>query len=397
MSFLTRNGPRLEQKQELSEEIATNQGIDAEILPNPNIIRFRSVAQRMSWAARRKATRTEDLAYSLLGIFGINMNMLYGEGENAFVRLQKEIMRTSKDLSLFAWNFAPRFVAELDPINTLGAAGKAKSIWYVDEDGIIRNDVTDTIDFSRNGLFAPRPSCFSESGDIVFLGLNIGRTGIYENQGIVKLSAPFITPVEPMITITDNSFLQRGLQVPDTAPAKQRFAILPCSTRSKPDCFLAMSLYIWHQDPLDPQQYWTIRRHFTADIYTCLITSEDLAEAQFSEVNIDPDSEASHLLSESNREGPRLTLRATLCVNFEKMYPPELYEMTGCSLKSTLIPTCCILAPAWEQSTSRSWNKIELSQRSRPIFFSGHHRTALPPRFEKGTVRRPPLSHPELQ
>ena len=62
-----------------------------------------SVAQRMSWASKRETTRVEDLAYCLMGIFGIYMPMLYGEGERAFIRLQEEIMRVSDDHSLFAW------------------------------------------------------------------------------------------------------------------------------------------------------------------------------------------------------------------------------------------------------------------------------------------------------
>lgn len=65
-----------------------------------------SVAQRMSWAARRGTTRAEDTAYSLLGIFGVNMPLLYGEGGTAaFHRLQVEIMGSSPDQSLLAWGF----------------------------------------------------------------------------------------------------------------------------------------------------------------------------------------------------------------------------------------------------------------------------------------------------
>ncbi|TKA77703.1 hypothetical protein B0A55_04012 [Friedmanniomyces simplex] len=62
-----------------------------------------SVAQRMSWAAKRQASRVEDTAYSLLGVFDVNMTMLYGEGTKAFRRLQEEIMRVSTDHSIFAW------------------------------------------------------------------------------------------------------------------------------------------------------------------------------------------------------------------------------------------------------------------------------------------------------
>ena len=62
-------------------------GIEKYILLGGDVMRC-SVAQRMSWASKRETTRTEDLAYCLLGIFGVNMPLLYGEGSNAFLRLQ---------------------------------------------------------------------------------------------------------------------------------------------------------------------------------------------------------------------------------------------------------------------------------------------------------------------
>jgi hypothetical protein len=76
--------------------------IDEQVLrgAHPSIC---SIASRMSWAAGRSTTRIEDTAYSLLGIFDINMPMLYGEGERSFIRLQEELLRTSDDQSLFAW------------------------------------------------------------------------------------------------------------------------------------------------------------------------------------------------------------------------------------------------------------------------------------------------------
>ena len=61
------------------------------------------IPARMSWAAERKTTRPEDEAYCLMGIFGIFMSPLYGEGRNAFLRLQEEIMRLDDDPSIFAW------------------------------------------------------------------------------------------------------------------------------------------------------------------------------------------------------------------------------------------------------------------------------------------------------
>jgi hypothetical protein len=63
-----------------------------------------SIAERMKWASGRKTTRIEDIAYCLLGIFDINMPLLYGEGNKAFTRLQQEIIKVNNDLSIFGWS-----------------------------------------------------------------------------------------------------------------------------------------------------------------------------------------------------------------------------------------------------------------------------------------------------
>lgn len=62
-----------------------------------------SIAERMSWASKRETTRVEDAAYCLMGLFGVNMPLLCGEGQMAFTRLQEEIIKTSDDHSIFAW------------------------------------------------------------------------------------------------------------------------------------------------------------------------------------------------------------------------------------------------------------------------------------------------------
>ncbi|KFA49204.1 hypothetical protein S40293_07199 [Stachybotrys chartarum IBT 40293] len=67
-------------------------------------LRKASVAERMSWASLRQTSRVEDMAYSLLGIFDINMALLYGEGEKAFQRLQREIINTYDDQTILAWD-----------------------------------------------------------------------------------------------------------------------------------------------------------------------------------------------------------------------------------------------------------------------------------------------------
>ncbi|KAK4202921.1 vegetative incompatibility protein HET-E-1 [Triangularia verruculosa] len=68
------------------------------------------VATKMSWLSRRETTRVEDMAYCMLGIFDINMPLLYGEGHKAFTRLQEEIIRVSNDQSIFCWRWDEKFV-----------------------------------------------------------------------------------------------------------------------------------------------------------------------------------------------------------------------------------------------------------------------------------------------
>ncbi|KAI1742998.1 HET-domain-containing protein [Xylaria scruposa] len=67
-----------------------------------------SIAKRLSWVSNRVTTRLEDIAYCLLGLFRINMPLIYGEGSNAWTRLQKELIAVSDDESVFAWVSVPR-------------------------------------------------------------------------------------------------------------------------------------------------------------------------------------------------------------------------------------------------------------------------------------------------
>ncbi|KAF5846756.1 hypothetical protein GGP41_004773 [Bipolaris sorokiniana] len=87
----------------LREQIFQRTQIPVNVLSQAEPLEHFSAAQRMSWAAERKTTRIEDIAYCLLGIFNINMPLIYGEGENAFIRLQEEILKISDDHSIFAW------------------------------------------------------------------------------------------------------------------------------------------------------------------------------------------------------------------------------------------------------------------------------------------------------
>lgn len=84
-------------------EISEISRIDPKVLRDRDAITSVSVASRMAWAANRKTSREEDWAYSLMGIFDVNMPMLYGEGPKAFARLQEEIIKNSTDHSILVW------------------------------------------------------------------------------------------------------------------------------------------------------------------------------------------------------------------------------------------------------------------------------------------------------
>ncbi|KAM3419806.1 hypothetical protein BST61_g3137 [Cercospora zeina] len=87
----------------LTESIARRTGISTDVLRHYARPSEFSVATRMSWASQRRTTRREDEAYCLLGIFWVNMPLLYGEGDLTFERLQEEIILRSTDQSIFAW------------------------------------------------------------------------------------------------------------------------------------------------------------------------------------------------------------------------------------------------------------------------------------------------------
>ena len=104
--FLSKGWTVLGSKGEFAQLVNAITGISVDALSQKIPLYSFSVAQRLSWAARRETARVEDRAYSLLGIFDINMPTLYGEGEGAFQRLQEEILRRIPDQSIFAWGNA---------------------------------------------------------------------------------------------------------------------------------------------------------------------------------------------------------------------------------------------------------------------------------------------------
>ncbi|OSD00787.1 HET-domain-containing protein [Trametes coccinea BRFM310] len=125
--FLTCNWAPFGTKASLAAALSEITGISSQILIHAVSLESFSVAQRMSWAARRATTRVEDRAYSLLGLFGIHMPTIYGEGRGAFLRLQEEIMKRIPDQTLFAWG--PRYTYSEPQTQALVSLTPAERPW----------------------------------------------------------------------------------------------------------------------------------------------------------------------------------------------------------------------------------------------------------------------------
>ncbi|EJF59078.1 HET-domain-containing protein, partial [Dichomitus squalens LYAD-421 SS1] len=101
--FLSKDWRPIESKYVLASTISRITGIPIPILRHEQPLSTVPVAQRMSWAYQRQTTKIEDQAYCLLGMFDINMTPIYGEGREAFIRLQQSILEHIPDQSILAW------------------------------------------------------------------------------------------------------------------------------------------------------------------------------------------------------------------------------------------------------------------------------------------------------
>ncbi|KAI1357593.1 HET-domain-containing protein [Xylaria arbuscula] len=115
LHFYSKSWTFIADRSDIKSSIEKICGVPQGLLSLSKSPREYSIAQRMSWAAKRITTRREDRAYCLLGLFGINMPLIYGEGDSAFRRLQKKIVKESNDQTIFAWGFRLRHEVTLSP------------------------------------------------------------------------------------------------------------------------------------------------------------------------------------------------------------------------------------------------------------------------------------------
>ncbi|KAI0202424.1 heterokaryon incompatibility protein-domain-containing protein [Astrocystis sublimbata] len=152
--FFSRNWQRLTSKYESRMLLSEIIGIERRYL-DPYCLGEACAAKKMSWAALRETSRVEDIAYCLLGIFNVNMPLLYGEGKKAFQRLQEEILKGSpEDHTLFAWGEVASSIRDLPYRVSKKDAARLKDIKWE----------SPKVDEPLYGLLAESPFDFKDSG-----------------------------------------------------------------------------------------------------------------------------------------------------------------------------------------------------------------------------------------
>ncbi|KAI0530358.1 heterokaryon incompatibility protein-domain-containing protein [Xylaria digitata] len=203
-------------KASLYADIAHATGIDENVLRtgSRDLLAEIPVCQKMSWAASRETRRPEDIAYSLLGIFGVHMPLIYGEGANAFLRLQKKIIKSTNDLTILAWKTPPKPISD---------------VWKYSD---------------YYSVLAPSPEYFAESGDIV--------------------------SNEDLIYNPDFSITNKGIRITVALPAiyiPRAFLSLHCHHRSRPQEPLGIYLQfvggnVYNRVLIDQISFETVGKYF---------------------------------------------------------------------------------------------------------------------------------------
>jgi hypothetical protein len=294
--FYDMNGQKIGTKADLTELIASRFNIDCETLEHPHTIFVKSVAQRMSWAAHRKATRIEDQAYSLLGIFEVNMTMQYGEGMLAFTRLQEMILQKSNDQTLFTWGLNAHPIEETLEAFRRENGERIHTRYRTDGD---------VLAWHENGMFADNPAQFAETGGVIFHSAHALTSHVGEVNGALRMDLFIGTILEcPKLRLSESPFIDSG----------RYLCILPCGHVEYPASLVAVLLEQWVTGRFR-------RVEIMPDVYTFLVDCHTISKLEECPVWIDNHvwiSRHKHALSQTSK------LHRTVRIKLE--VPAEDYE-----------------------------------------------------------------------
>ncbi|KAK1757807.1 hypothetical protein QBC47DRAFT_377014, partial [Echria macrotheca] len=240
LEFFSDDWKKLGSRQQLCDLVTAASGIEQKFLCGEPL-QTASIAKRMSWAANRQTSRIEDMAYCLLGIFDVNMPLLYGEGKRAFRRLQQEILKENPyDQSLFAWGK----VMYGDPRELIDSTERYHNLDVYEWDEEEAKDVL-------RGLFADSPRQFASSANICPI-----RSAPYFFDPIHKSTTPFTVGDAVRIELgalsktTESKFsarhLSADLQV--VQPRSLIFPILLCNCEGSGGATIVLPLVCWGMD-----------------------------------------------------------------------------------------------------------------------------------------------------
>ncbi|KAG1818216.1 heterokaryon incompatibility protein-domain-containing protein [Suillus subaureus] len=136
MLYLDDRSPNHKESVEIMHELEDATGIDARVLVafQPGM---RDARQKLQWVSTRVTTVPEDIAYSLFGIFGVALPILYGENaQNALGRLLQEIVARSGDITALDWVGQPSEFNSCLPAHISSYAAPPCSLPYLSEDEI---------------------------------------------------------------------------------------------------------------------------------------------------------------------------------------------------------------------------------------------------------------------
>jgi hypothetical protein len=105
--YLNDRSPNHKESAVIMQELGNAVGIDPRTLVafRPGMIGAR---EKLQWSSTRVTTLQEDIAYSLFGIFGVHLPVIYGEKkQNALGRLLQEVVARSGDISALDWIGTP--------------------------------------------------------------------------------------------------------------------------------------------------------------------------------------------------------------------------------------------------------------------------------------------------
>jgi len=206
LEFYSQHWITIGSKKDLSDLIKEITKVPQVCLENSKFLPYSTIAEKMSWASGRETSRTEDMAYCLLGIFDVRMPPLYGEGgKNAFIRLQEEIMKESTDHSLFAWRRSPLRDHQQQPtVDPLAWGILATHPWQFKHTASVRNlrALRDPYSMTSRGIRVQLPllewgenavallDCALDGWSKQPLGIRVSRTGVDFGDGGLYVRTP---------------------------------------------------------------------------------------------------------------------------------------------------------------------------------------------------------------